>query len=153
MPNLAGLTTLMRSGRKAEPVPTAYENLSLLPAGPPLGNEIEELHVQFGFLLRELLEGDVFVLVDTPTVLPVSDARLVASHVSSVLLVVASGVQRPSTLVSALESCSSPRRRCLASCSTWRHASVGTPATTATPRPIPPRATPRSLSPERWVTA
>jgi succinoglycan biosynthesis transport protein ExoP len=103
MPNLAGLTTVMRSGRKPEPVPTTYEHLSLMPAGPPLGDEIEQLHVQFGFVLREIVDQGAFVLVDTPPILPVSDARLVATHVSSVLLVVASGAERPSTLASALE--------------------------------------------------
>ena len=153
LPNLAGLTTLMRSGRTAEPVPTAHENLSLLPAGPPLGNEVEELHVQFGFVLRELLDTDVFVLVDTPPVLPVSDARLVASHVSSVLLVVASGAQRPSTLVSALEKLQLAEAKVSGVVLNMAPRERGTPATTATPRPSPSRATRSSPSSERWAAA
>jgi succinoglycan biosynthesis transport protein ExoP len=103
LPNLNGLTTRMRSGRKTKRVATGYKNLSLLTAGPPLGDEIEQLHVKFGTILREILDEGVFVLVDAPPILPVSDARLIASNVSAVLLVVASGKERPAMLVSAVE--------------------------------------------------
>ena len=52
---------------------------------------------------RGLRELDALVLVDTPPLLPVSDARLIAPHTDGVLLVVAAGTQKPATLQRALD--------------------------------------------------
>ena len=53
--------------------------------------------------LRELRATNTLVIVDTPPLLAVSDARLVAPHADGVLLLVAAGTQRPAHLASALE--------------------------------------------------
>ena len=43
------------------------------------------------------------MLVDSPPLLPVSDARLIAPHASGVIIVVAAGTSKPSALQSAIE--------------------------------------------------
>jgi capsular exopolysaccharide synthesis family protein len=102
--NTTGLSTLLALG-KTDPMllPTGYENLWLLPSGPVPPDPTEMLHVRLGGIIDNLRERAALVLIDTPPLLPVSDARLVAPHVSGVILVVGAGTQKPSALDVALE--------------------------------------------------
>jgi Mrp family chromosome partitioning ATPase len=61
------------------------------------------LHIRLGALIRDLRATDALVIVDTPPLLPVSDARLVAPHADGVLLLIAVGSQRPAHLAGAIE--------------------------------------------------
>lgn len=102
--NRSGLSTALALGR-AEPhlEPTRYENLWVVPSGPVPPDPTEMLHVRLGGIMDALREQHALVLIDTPPLLPVSDARLVASHVSGVILVVGAGDERPASLETALE--------------------------------------------------
>lgn len=102
--NSRGLSTMMAlPGSSVTPLASHYPGLSVLPSGPIPPNSTEMLHIRFGAVIEELREGAGIVLVDSPPVLPVSDARLIATHVQGVLLVVAAGTQKPVTFRSALE--------------------------------------------------
>ena len=102
--NSTGLSTML-SVRHAdiEVKPSGFPNLSLIPSGPLPPDPTEMLHVRFASLMQRLHELDALILVDTPPVLPVSDARLIAPHCDGVLLVVAAGIVKPVALESALE--------------------------------------------------
>jgi len=102
--NTRGLSTLMAIGdSEVEPLPTGVPNLWLMPSGPVPPNSTEMLHIRFERVLDNLHEQYALVLVDSPPILPVSDARLIAPHTDGVVLVVASGSQKPAALRSALE--------------------------------------------------
>jgi capsular exopolysaccharide synthesis family protein len=83
--------------------PYGFPNLSIIPSGPLPPDPTEMLHVRFASLMERLHELDALIVVDTPPVLPVSDARLIAPHCDGVLLVVAAGIVKPVALESALE--------------------------------------------------
>jgi capsular exopolysaccharide synthesis family protein len=102
--NATGLSTML-SVRHAdiEIKPSGFPNLSVIPSGPLPPDPTEMLHVRFASLMQRLHELDALILVDTPPVLPVSDARLIAPHCDGVLLVVAAGLVKPVALESALE--------------------------------------------------
>lgn len=104
VPNERGLTNLMTvHGSRIEPIATGYDNVWLLPSGPVPPNSTEMLSMRFGPALRELRKTDALIIIDTPPVLPVSDARLIATEVNRVLLVVASGHSKPSAVRQVLE--------------------------------------------------
>ncbi len=104
VPNERGLTNLMTvHGSRIEPIATGYDNVWLLPSGPVPPNSTEMLSMRFGPALRELRRTDALIIIDTPPVLPVSDARLIATEVNRVMLVVASGHSKPSAVRQALE--------------------------------------------------
>jgi capsular exopolysaccharide synthesis family protein len=102
--NTTGLSSMLALG-KTQPklAPTRYDNLWLLPGGPVPPDPTEMLHVRLSGVLSALREQNALVLIDSPPLLPVSDARLVAPHVDGVVLVVAAGTQRPPALHAALE--------------------------------------------------
>ena len=60
-------------------------NLWVLTSGPVPPDPTEMLHIRFASVMKELREMKVLVLVDTPPMLPVSDARLIAPHTDGVL--------------------------------------------------------------------
>jgi succinoglycan biosynthesis transport protein ExoP len=102
--NSRGLSTLMAIPESdVEPVSTSIPNLWLMPSGPVPPNSTEMLHIRFERVLDDLRQRYALVLVDSPPILPVSDARLIAPHTNGVILVVASGTQKPAALRSALE--------------------------------------------------
>ena len=99
-----GLSTLMAIPESGvDPVPTGFPNLWLMPSGPIPPNSTEMLHIRFERVLDDLRQRYALVLVDSPPILPVSDARLIAPHTDGVVLVVASGSEKPAALRSALE--------------------------------------------------
>jgi polysaccharide biosynthesis transport protein len=102
--NSRGLSTLMAlPGTPATALASHYPGLSVVPSGPIPPNSTEMLHIRFRSVIDDLRESAGVVLVDSPPILPVSDARLIASHVNGVLLVVAAGAQKPAGFRSAIE--------------------------------------------------
>jgi non-specific protein-tyrosine kinase len=101
LPNDSGLTSLMLAGAAAptaEALPiqqTSVPNLRLLPSGPLPPNPAELLASRrMADLLALLAEQATYVLFDTPPVLAVADATVLASRVDGVLLVVRAGKTR-----------------------------------------------------------
>jgi succinoglycan biosynthesis transport protein ExoP len=102
--NRDGLSTMLALGNTQPTlIPTGFDNLWLLPSGPVPPDPTEMLHVRLPGIISVLREQHALVLIDTPPLLPVSDARLVAPQVSGVVLVVAAGAQRPAAMQAALE--------------------------------------------------
>lgn len=102
--NSRGLSTMMAlPGSNTPALATHYPGLSVVPSGPIPPNSTEMLHIRFGAVLDDLRGSAGIVLVDSPPVLPVSDARLIATHVDGVLLVVAAGAQKPVAFRSTIE--------------------------------------------------
>ncbi len=102
--NTRGLSTLMvNTGARVYPQTTAYNGLWVLPSGPLPPNSTEMLHIRFGATLQRLRDPGVIILVDSPPLLPVSDARLIAPHVDGVIVIASAVTEKPSSLRSALE--------------------------------------------------
>src|SRR6185503_8999255 len=83
--------------------PPGYPNLWVIPSGPLPPDPTEMLHVRFEPLVERLRDLDALILIDTPPVLPVSDARLIAPHCDGVLVVVSAGSAKPVALQTAIE--------------------------------------------------
>lgn len=102
--NSAGLSSSMALRGIPELEPTGFADLSVLTSGPVPPDPTEMLHIRFARVIEELRTGtDALILVDTPPLLPVSDARLIAPHTDGVLLLATAGSQRPAHLQSAVE--------------------------------------------------
>lgn len=78
--------------------PTPYPQLDVVTAEDQLGDPTELLHIRFARLVEELKAVYDLVLVDTPPVLPVTDAVITAARVDAVVVVVVAGAERPSAL-------------------------------------------------------
>jgi capsular exopolysaccharide synthesis family protein len=112
--NSTGLSNLLAVREPAVDLkPAGQPNLWVIPSGPLPPDPTEMLHVRFASLMERLRELDALVLIDTPPVLPVSDARLIAPHCDGVLLVVAAGTVKPVALEQALERLSIVRANVL----------------------------------------
>ena len=61
------------------------------------------LHIRLPSVIKALRRRKALILVDTPPVLPVSDARLVAPLVDGVVLVATAGTQKPATFQAAID--------------------------------------------------
>jgi len=100
-----GLTKLLTND---EPVlshtaPTQFENLSLLPCGPLPPNPADLLSTsRFGLILEEALAHYQMVVIDSPPVLGLADAPLIAHACHNVLFVVESGRTRTRNAAEAL---------------------------------------------------
>lgn len=104
LPNDRGLSTLMAvHGSHVVPTPTAYENLSLITSGPPPPSPTEMIHVRFESALRHLRSLRSVVVIDSPPVLAVSDARLIAGRVDRVIVVASAGDTKPAALRQTVE--------------------------------------------------
>jgi capsular exopolysaccharide synthesis family protein len=102
--NAVGLSTaLMLPDSEISPQATTFENVTVLTSGPIPPNAPEMLHVRFRSVLRSLRERAGVILIDSPPVLPVSDARLIANNTDAVLFVVAANRTQTSAVSSAIE--------------------------------------------------
>ena len=107
LPNTAGLTSVMLGdvplSSALQPVPGS-QRLVLLPSGPTPPNPSEILASKRpAELLWALQMNCDIVLVDSPAVLPVTDAVVVARLVDSTMLVAASGISTRRQVASAIE--------------------------------------------------
>jgi capsular exopolysaccharide synthesis family protein len=73
-------------------VPTDVSNLSLIPAGPAAANIPQLLYSpRMKSVLERLKREFDFIVIDTPPMIPVSDARILGRHADFVILVVRAG--------------------------------------------------------------
>src|SRR5262249_30828544 len=86
--NRVGLSDSLEPGAKLPIHPTEVPNLSVLPSG---GRTDERLFFssRVGLLLRRLKPDYDMILIDTPPLLLMSDARLLSHYAEAVILVVA----------------------------------------------------------------
>ena len=101
--NESGLSTTMALGQEPELKPSGYPNLWVVTSGPVPPDPTEMLTIRFPTVVERLRGMDALVLIDTPPVLPVNDARVMARHTDGVLLLVSAGSQKPGPLEAALE--------------------------------------------------
>lgn len=81
---------------------TSVPNLYVLTSGPVAPNPSELLASQnMVDILAELKQHFDYVLVDTPPIMPVTDAAVVSAKVDGTILVIASGAVSPSIAVEA----------------------------------------------------
>lgn len=104
--NVQGLTNYLSGGLELESLikGTKVPNLFLVNAGPIPPNPMELLGSEkMGHLLQRLKEVFDYVVIDTPPLLSVSDAFVLAPHADGVILVVWSGKTRRESLRLAKE--------------------------------------------------
>lgn len=100
-----GLTKLLTNDDPvlSHTAPTQFENLSLLPCGPLPPNPADLLSTsRFGAILEEALLHYQMVVIDSPPVLGLADAPLIANACRNVLFVVESGRTRTRQAAEAL---------------------------------------------------
>jgi polysaccharide biosynthesis transport protein len=102
-----GLTSVLLGERTLEqvlqPVPD-HDRLSLLPAGPIPPNPAELLNgARAREVFADLSKRFDLVLIDSPPVLPVTDAAVLSQHVDATLMLVAAGQTRRGELHRAVE--------------------------------------------------
>ena len=100
--NSSGLSTMLALGRKAELKP-AGQGLWVITSGPVPPDPTEMLHIRLPSVIKALRRRKALILIDTPPVLPVSDARLVAPLADGVILVATAGTQKPASFQAALD--------------------------------------------------
>jgi tyrosine-protein kinase len=103
----AGLTGVLLDQRTLEetilPVP-GFDRLSLLPAGPVPSNPAELLDsARARDIFTRLRDQYDLVLIDSPPVLPVTDAAILSRHADATLMLAAAGQTRRSDLHRAVE--------------------------------------------------
>jgi len=88
--NEMGLSSLLEGkGQLADAVQSLEPNLSVITSGPPPGDPALLLTLDHaGDLIKTLKKSHDFVLIDSPSILAVPDARLLARHVDSLILIV-----------------------------------------------------------------
>lgn len=106
VPNNTGLTTALLAGEawtiEEHLQPTEIENLKLLPSGPIPPNPSELLGSQrMGHLIQALANEADIVIFDSPPVLAVTDAAVMARQVDGVLIVTDAGRTKEGALANA----------------------------------------------------
>jgi capsular exopolysaccharide family len=82
---------------------TRFTNLAVLRATASQVDPTEVLQVRFPSLLESLRGTYDLILVDSPPVLPVSDARITAGWMDGVVIVLAAGEERPAGVTEAIK--------------------------------------------------
>ncbi|MGH2968261.1 MAG: polysaccharide biosynthesis tyrosine autokinase [Solirubrobacteraceae bacterium] len=101
--NSSGLSTILAFGEEPEPKPSGFPGVWVVTSGPVPPDPTEMLHVRFASTLKTIRSQRALILIDTPPVLPVSDARLIAPHTDGVVLLLTAGSQKPAHLQDALQ--------------------------------------------------
>ncbi|WP_216830631.1 CpsD/CapB family tyrosine-protein kinase [Alkalihalobacterium elongatum] len=94
VPNLVGLTSMLTKQHTADEAIQATEvpNLSILSSGPIPPNPAELLSSRaMSLLLEKLAEIYDVIILDSPPLLAVADAQILANHTDGTILVVSSG--------------------------------------------------------------
>jgi succinoglycan biosynthesis transport protein ExoP len=97
-PGLTNILTIGVEPRAAKELiqETGLPGLHVLPSGPRQRNVTQMLHLKGLETLIENLRRDYdFILIDSPPVIPLTDARLLAQHADGVILVVRAGATTP----------------------------------------------------------
>jgi succinoglycan biosynthesis transport protein ExoP len=104
--NARGLSTLM-AGDRDEPRPplqrTKYLDLRVLTSGPLPSNPTEMIAANIESVLDRVRKVGRVIVIDTPPVLAISDARLIAAQADSVLVVAKAGHTKSAVLKFAVE--------------------------------------------------
>jgi capsular exopolysaccharide synthesis family protein len=100
--NSSGLSNMLALRHKAELKP-AGPGLWVITSGPVPPDPTEMLHIRLPSVIKDLRKREALILVDTPPVLPVSDARLVAPLADGVILVATAGAQKPASFQAAID--------------------------------------------------
>ena len=82
---------------------TRFPNLFVLPAGPPVEDPAAVLHIAFARMLDSLRSSFEVILIDSPPVPGVSDAKITARWADGVVLVVAARKDKSSSVERAIE--------------------------------------------------
>ena len=97
-PGLTNILTIGVEPRAAKELiqETGLPGLHVLPSGPRQRNVAQMLHLKGLETLIDTLRRDYdFILIDSPPVIPLTDARLLAQHADGVILVVRAGATTP----------------------------------------------------------
>lgn len=105
LPNDRGLTSAVQGGVEARDLalPTAYPNVRVVPAGPPLGSRADELRVYFE-RMRDFVNLADVVLVDSPPLQAADEVRILAALSSRVVMLVRVGSVTSRQVQRAVES-------------------------------------------------
>lgn len=111
VPNHKGLSTMMSSPPPKSngtdvllpAIPTQFRNLTLLPSGPAPPGPTEMMHARIKATVRELRADRSFVVIDSPPILSVSDASLIAPHADGAIVVVNAGKTKAASLRQAID--------------------------------------------------
>jgi capsular exopolysaccharide synthesis family protein len=109
VPNHRGLSTVMSRPQTSDgsmelpTLQTKFENLWLLPSGPTPPGPTEMIHARIETTMRQLREDRSLVIIDSPPILAVSDASLIAPHADQVIMMVNAGRTKATSLRQAVE--------------------------------------------------
>jgi capsular exopolysaccharide synthesis family protein len=99
LPNVQGLSSLLKDHSPilgCPPAPIVMETLvpglSVMPSGPAVSNAANLLYSpRLAEMIRAIRSEFDFILIDTPPMLQIADARIIGQHCDSVILVVRAG--------------------------------------------------------------
>ena len=139
--NSSGLSNMLALRHKPELKP-AGPGLWVITSGPVPPDPTEMLHIRLPSVIKALRRRKALILVDTPPVLPVSDARLVAPLADGVILVATAGTQKPASFQAAIDRLALVDSRLLGVVLNKAGAATTSTSapTTATRRPARPRS-------------
>lgn len=105
LPNDVGLTSTVLHGTPVQQLPlaTAYPNLRVVPAGPPIDNRADELRLYLESLPRFGSLAEV-VLVDSPPIRAADEVRILAAFSARVVLLVRAGSVTARQVQQAIDS-------------------------------------------------
>ncbi|MGG3915949.1 CpsD/CapB family tyrosine-protein kinase [Rossellomorea vietnamensis] len=114
--NTFGLTTVLTRQKALKEVtnPSGVENLDILPCGPipPNPAELMSSKAMENFLMEAYQEFDILIF-DTPPILAVTDAQVLANQCDGTVLVISSGTTEVESAVKAKELLASTKGKLL----------------------------------------